>query len=119
MIGDTNAQSVGGTVGTDTKPVKIVDGIAVAVTNDLISNTGNQSINGDLTVNKAIIDQLSIDVLSSSNNLYNTYDLDNAYADTRARLVLRVGGNGSCELYLEKYVLSTGVRTAQQSIIII
>ena len=84
---------------------------------DLISNTGNQSISGNLTVNKAIIDQLSIDVLSSSNNLYNTYDLDNTYADTRARLVLRVGANGTCELYLEKYVISTGIRTAQQTIV--
>lgn len=37
MRGTTNAQTIGGTVGSDTKPVKIVDGKAVAVANDLLA----------------------------------------------------------------------------------
>lgn len=38
MKGSTNAQTIGGTVGSDTKPVKVVGGIATAVTYDLIQN---------------------------------------------------------------------------------
>ena len=39
-----------GNIGTDTKPIKIVNGIATPVTNDLLSSVGNQTINGILTL---------------------------------------------------------------------
>lgn len=39
MNGSTNASNIGGTVGSDTKPIKIVDGQAVAVTNNLIPDS--------------------------------------------------------------------------------
>ena len=35
MRGQTNASNIGGTVGDDTHPVKIVNGVATAVTNEL------------------------------------------------------------------------------------
>lgn len=40
MDGSTNASNVGGNVGSDTKPIKIVNGQAVAVNNDLIISGG-------------------------------------------------------------------------------
>lgn len=56
MIGPTNAMTVTGTVdpsgvtvGSDTKPVKIVNGVATMVANDLVSTTGNQTIPGRKT----------------------------------------------------------------------
>lgn len=55
MKGATNAMTIGGTVGSDTKPIKIVDGQAVAVTNDLavdsevIHKSGNQTLIGSLS----------------------------------------------------------------------
>ena len=42
----TNAQSLGSDVGSDTKPIKIVNGQAVAVTNTLVDTTSNQVIGG-------------------------------------------------------------------------
>lgn len=53
MIGPTNALTVTGTidpqgvtVGSDTKPVKIVNGVATMVANDLVSTVGDSQING-------------------------------------------------------------------------
>ena len=39
-----------GSIGSDTKPIKIVNGTAVAVTNDVITTAGGQTINGTLTL---------------------------------------------------------------------
>ena len=40
MRGQTNASNIGGTIGSDTKPIKIVNGVATPVTNHLgIPNT--------------------------------------------------------------------------------
>ena len=40
MRGVTNADNIGGTVGSDTKPIKIVNGQAVAVSYDVITTQG-------------------------------------------------------------------------------
>lgn len=57
MIGPTNALTVTGTVdpgsvtvGSDLKPVKLVNGVATAVANDLVSTTGTQNITGLKTI---------------------------------------------------------------------
>ena len=39
MRGQTNASNIGGSIGSDTKPIKIVNGVATAVTNDLALNS--------------------------------------------------------------------------------
>lgn len=49
-----------GNIGSDTKPVKIVNGVAVAITNDLaldsavVKKSGAQTISGNLTLNNAV-----------------------------------------------------------------
>ena len=43
MRGQTNASNVGGTVGNDTQPIKIVDGVPQAVTSALMPKTNRQS----------------------------------------------------------------------------
>ena len=50
----TNAQSLGSNVGSDTKPIKIVNGQAVAVTNTLVDTTSDQVIGGYKTFAKNI-----------------------------------------------------------------
>lgn len=64
MIGPTNATTVTGaidpgsvTVGSDTKPIKLVNGVATAVSNDLVSTAGAQSIYGS----KAFMDRAIFD----------------------------------------------------------
>lgn len=61
MIGPTNALTVTGTidpgsvtVGSNLKPVKLVNGVATAVDNDLVSTLGNQTIGGIKTFSKPI-----------------------------------------------------------------
>lgn len=55
MRGQTNASNIGGNVGSDTKPIKIVDGVATAVTNDLafdmevVHKSGAENISGTKT----------------------------------------------------------------------
>lgn len=48
--GAINYYELQGTVGSDTKPIKIVNGQAVAVANNLVSTSGDQTINGWLTL---------------------------------------------------------------------
>ena len=99
-----------GTVGTDTKPIKIVNGVATVVTNDLVSTQGNQNVYGvkafygniDLRIGggKGWIDAYydsaqqhsgvtinSIDVADSTNNagIFVIYDA----STQKARIVLR------------------------------
>lgn len=50
----TISGGLSGTIGTDTKPIKIVDGQAVAVTNDLVSTTGDQVIAGTKTFSNIV-----------------------------------------------------------------
>jgi len=46
MRGSTNAETVGGTVGTDLKPIKIVNGVATPVANTLMDLVSDQDIFG-------------------------------------------------------------------------
>ena len=78
MRGPTNAETVGGTVGSNTKPIKIIDGQAVAVDYDVITTQG-----GTFGHNKHIdfpVDQyntpLRINATNNGNNIYlmDVYD---------------------------------------------
>ena len=90
-----------GTVGSDTKPIKIVNGVATAVTNDLVSTQGSQSINGTLTIKSiATMDAFydggntqSATVLTSKNNVTNYY----------SRIVIIMGDNGTATLLFQKF----------------
>lgn len=84
MIGPTNALTVTGTVdpgsvtvGSNLKPVKLVNGVATAVDNDLVSTTGNQTIGGTktytgvVTVNKTYYTYMD-DRLPTNRNTYGS-----------------------------------------------
>ena len=63
-----------GTIGTDTKPIKIINGVATAITNDLVSTTGNQTIVGIKTFNNSGNSYFNV----QSNNI-NVYQRPNDY----------------------------------------
>ena len=105
-----------GTVGSDLKPIKIVNGVATAITNDLVSTQGNQIIAGQKTFTNNInlniangkgwIDSYydsaqhhtgvtinSIDVENTANNCGLFILMD--HAQGKARLVVRKVWNGT------------------------
>ena len=68
MIGPTNASKTGGTVGTDLKPIKLVNGVPTAVTNDLVDTASQQNIGGNKTFTGNIYSQGAIVVGDSTHN---------------------------------------------------
>lgn len=75
-------------IGSDTKPIKIVNGEAVAVTNDVINTAGGQTINGSITIRTNV--NLGIGTNSS-----RVYAFDDA---TGSRLTLR-SNNSAGDVY--------------------
>ena len=80
---------------------------------NVVHTTGNEEMSGTLKVKSMKLDT----VTGAAGQTYCVLDNDNSTIDRRARLVLGVLANGNVELYLEKYILSTGVRVAQQTIL--
>lgn len=80
---------------------------------NVVHTTGNEEMSGTLKVKSMKLDT----VTGAAGQTYCVMDNDNPTIDRRARLVLGILANGNVELYLEKYVLSTGVRLAQQTIL--
>lgn len=76
MRGQTNASNIGGNVGSDTKPIKIVNGVATAVTNDLavdsnvVHKSGTETIGGakTFTYTALFIKNNNINVLQRPSN---------------------------------------------------
>ena len=87
-----------GNIGSDTKPIKIVNGVATAVTNDLIDSSTTQTI----TVNK----QFNGDIVGSISDV-GRYDLHlcayNPTTQTIAKLVLAMRNGGGPRLILERW----------------
>ena len=114
MRGQTNASNIGGTVGSDTKPIKIVNGVATAVTNDLavdsavMHNTGNEYITGHKTF-QSLGNDSSLDAIRylsagtpSSQEVQPIYTIYNADASIRqANLYLQKDTNGVLSLNIE------------------
>ena len=69
-LGDGSVTKLGtADVGSDTKPIKLVGGVPTAVTNDLVSTTGAQTIAGDKTFTsplKVEKDGPSIEIIDTS-----------------------------------------------------
>lgn len=96
MIGPTNANpkntvmtpSASTSVGTDTKPIKVVNGVATAVTNDLVSTSGIQTVAGTKTFSSSpVVPDVPADAHSAVNK---------TYADTKASTVeTSITGDGS------------------------
>ena len=70
-----------GTIGTNLKPIKIVNGVAVAIDNDLVSTTGNQEINGEKTLKNnlymeaSVVRKGSVDTSTPASGYQNFGDL--------------------------------------------
>lgn len=97
-----------GTVGDDTKPIKIVNGVATAITNNVIVDTGTQSINGYLTVVSGIGvgNDVSLSQLAVSGRTQTDLFLNNTTANIQARLEIRITDSGTVTLYLRRFRLS-------------
>lgn len=50
MRGQTNASNIGGTVGSDTKPIKIVNSIPIPVAYNLLSTVGGQKVDSGMII---------------------------------------------------------------------
>lgn len=102
----TNAQSLGSSVGSDTKPVKIVNGVAVAVTNDLLTSLpsgDSQKVTGRLYFPSYA------DIVGSTRDINrNDLHLDafNPNNGNITRLVITMSDTGSATLILEKWQAS-------------
>ena len=90
--GITDAVTGTDNIGTDTKPIKVVNGVATAVTNDLMSTIGDQKLDGHL----ALFRNLVIPNITTSTLIrairFNGLDSNNTEA-TFSELQYRVYGN--------------------------
>lgn len=92
-----------GTVGSDTKPIKIVNGVATAITNDLVSTQGNQTINGSLTLNSnLILNNVSLGGFIEGTGNGISYITDKNSAGYQLRLVLNMQNNNIGTLVLQR-----------------
>ena len=71
-----------GTVGSDTKPIKIVNGVATPIANDLVSTIGSQTIVGNKTFNNGGNSYFNL----QSNNI-NVYQRPNDYFFTGIQFI--------------------------------
>lgn len=99
MRGQTNASNIGGNVGSDTKPIKIVNGVPVAVAYDLLSTSGNQNLNGSLSFSSvgnigAYMDSSGGQILISAYNQNTRY---------RSRLIIAIQNDNTANLILQKF----------------
>lgn len=105
-----------GTVGTNTKPIKIVNGVATTVTNDLISSVGDGKINGHLDLfrslvipditSSTLIRRYGYKALDSSNNEYWFGEVSTRRYGNRSRILLNITSNVSTDgsrLVLDRY----------------
>lgn len=91
-----------GTVGTDTKPIKIVNGVATAITNDLVTVNTAQFVTGAKYLTTALHGQIP-DV----NRFDIRFDACNPNSSYVARLVLMSNNDGSIAVALEKWTKTT------------
>lgn len=96
MRGQTNASNIGGNVGSDTRPIKIVGGVGIEVSKDVLNVDGgrlnrNKPIifdvdpyNAGIQINASSADGQNVQIMNIYNNqgqsllgLYLTYDNTN------------------------------------------
>lgn len=95
-----------GTIGSDTKPLKIVNGEPVPVTYDTIISTGDQSINGMLSIKNAL--QLNTYTAGTPATARGVIQLPNTTSGQIARLEIISNNDGSMSLRFRKLRISDG-----------
>lgn len=113
----TNAQSLGSNVGSDTKPIKIVNGQAVAVADDLVSTSGNQTIAGQKTfTNYTKFNEIALDNNAMTSAYYYSDSsggrwcqrVNNSTSDRTALFEVLANNDASVKLRLQKRKASDG-----------
>ena len=106
--GVTTAQIVrgSGNIGSDTKPVKVVNGVATEVTHELVTLDTNQNITSTKMFDKVSIDQRSITV--GDNNTGSIFRVSDSVNDIYKFKVIGVQGTAELRLCIHK---TTGVAT--------
>lgn len=126
-VNAANAQYLGSssnTVGSDTKPIKIVDGQAIAVGYDVINTEGGQSINGNLSITGTFA-STGIDLSQyttirrqiGGDNSNILLAVQNPASNFSARLVLAITNTNQASLVVQK-LNAQGVWVGEQSIIL-
>lgn len=100
-----------GTVGSDTKPIKIVNGVASAVTYDVINTQGGQAINGSLQSNRFYLSDTNhyIEAYDDSSSVRSRIISSSPSADIIGLLeFLYDNGSGNLVLRIQKRKISDG-----------
>ena len=109
--------AIGGNRGTDTKPIKIINGVATAVANDLVSTSGNQTIAGQKTfTNFTKFNEFSLDndvkthayYYSDSSGGRYCQRVDNSTSDRTALFEILSNNDASVKLRLQRRKVSDG-----------
>lgn len=109
MRGATNASNIGGTVGSNHSPIKIVNGVPQAVDYSLVDTVNNQTINGyktftaPITINQNLGHWGTIFTEVDGTNRQVALSLtkqDNDYAG----LYLRLQPDGTCVVFAVKFI---------------
>jgi len=127
MNGSTNASNIGGTVGSDTKPIKIVNGVATAVTYTLLTDATAQNITADKYFVGSHLRFRKDNADNRPGTIYKTNDTDVEIMDIRvdsehnnadAFAILRLAmfkSSGNAALYLIKRINGTTTQTLLHS----
>lgn len=92
-----------GNIGSDTKPIKVVNGVATVITNDLVSTQGDQTINGGLTLNNdLIVKNVSLGAYIDGTGGGIAFMSDKNNAGYQLRLVLNMQNNNIGVLLLQR-----------------
>lgn len=90
-----------GTVGSDTKPIKIVNGVATPVTHDLLSTQGDQNKNGNLKIKSRM--DIGAYTDGGTGATLGTFTVQSSDGTSyQARLILVVNSNNTVGLTLQK-----------------
>ena len=98
----TNATYLGSNstnVGSDTKPIKIVNGQAVAVTDDLVDVTSDQVINNYKKFTSTIIRRLPHSITSGTTHYTSLVDAQDVDGITCGQIMMITHGDGRTTMY--------------------
>ena len=138
MRGQTNASNIGGTVGSNTKPIMIVNGVAIAVPNEFVTLNTIQTITAKKRFNSSTLTVYKNTNIASNPSSYDACYLqfdDNVgkcgevrrdgdatyqralinvvdrYRNNEANLDIRMNSNGQARLVLRKVINGTSSST--------
>ena len=88
-----------GNIGSDTKPIKVVNGVATAVTNDLVDVTSDQIINNYKRFTSTIIRRLPHSITSGTTHYTSLLDAQDVDGIICGQIMMITHGDGRTTMY--------------------